>query len=126
MTTSFGAKLEQGNGSMEWLWCWRSKVDMPMLDEQEFAEIASLHTLGLQSVKEYRADTGVPLQDVPLAEHFQAMLARYEAITGFKETNPNAVWHHRLSLYGPPCKSCGKPLRSPRARLCGSCTAPRS
>jgi hypothetical protein len=51
---------------MEWLWCWRSKVDMPMLDEQEFAEIASLHTLGLQSVKEYRADTGVPLQDVPL------------------------------------------------------------
>jgi hypothetical protein len=99
---------------------------MPMLDEQEFAEIASLHTSGLQSVKEFRAKTGVPLQDVPLTDHFQAMLARYETITGFRETNPNAVWHHRLSLYGPPCKSCGKPLRSPKAKMCGSCMAPRS
>jgi hypothetical protein len=124
--TSFSAQLEQGNGSMEWLWCWRCKADMPMLDEQEFAEIASLHTLGLQSVKKYRADTEAPLQDVPLTEHFQAMLARYEAITGFKETNPNAVWHHRLSLYGPPCKSCGKPLRSPVASSCGDCMAPEA
>lgn len=109
---------------MKRLWCWRCKAEMPMLDEQEFAEIAPLHTQGLQSVKEYRENTGMPLEDVPLAEHFQPMLERYEAITGFRETNPNAVWHHRLSLYGPPCKNCGKPLRSPRARLCGSCMAP--
>jgi hypothetical protein len=111
---------------MKWLWCWRCKGDKPMLDEQEFAEIAPLHTLGLQSVKRFRATTGAQLQDVPLPEHYQAMLARYEAITGFKETNPNAVWHHRLSLYGPPCKSCGKPLRSSKAKMCGSCMAPRS
>lgn len=97
-----------------------------MLDEQKFAEIAPLHTLGLQSVKEYRASTGESLDDVPLAEHFHAMLVRYEAITGFEETNPNAVWHHRLSLHGPPCGSCGKPLRSPRAKICGSCMAPRT
>jgi hypothetical protein len=96
-----------------------------MLDEQEFAEIASLHTQGLQSVKEFRTKTGAPIQDVPLTDHFQAMLARYEAITGLQETNPNAVWHHRLSLYSPPCNRCGKPLRTPRARLCGSCMAPR-
>lgn len=110
---------------MKWLWCWRCKADMPMLDEQEFAEIAPLHTLGLQSVKDYRASTGVALADVPLAEHFHAMLVRYEAITGFRETNPNAVWHHRLSLYGPPCRRCGRPLRNPRAKLCGACMAPR-
>jgi hypothetical protein len=111
---------------MKRLWCWRCNADMPMLDEREFAGIAPLHTLGLQSVKEYRANTGAPLKNVPLTEHFQEMLAQYEAITGFKETNPNAVWHHRLSLYGPPCKSCGKPLRSPKAKLCGSCMAPIS
>lgn len=98
---------------------------MPMLDDQEFAEIVPLHTLGMESVKEYRAETGAPLVSVPLAECFEAMLTRYEAITGYKETNPNAVWHHRISLYGPPCTICGKPLRSPKAKLCGNCMAPK-
>ena len=110
---------------MQWLWCWRCKIEMPMLDEQEFAEIASLHRQGFQSVKVFRAETGAPLERVPLAKHFEAMLARYEQMTGHKETNPNAVWRHRLSLYGPPCGHCGRPLRSPQAKLCGSCMAPR-
>jgi len=97
-----------------------------MLDEQEYAEVASLFTQGTQAVKEYRTKTGAPLRSVPLAECYAAMLARYEAITGFKETNPNAVMHHRLSLYGPACTRCGRPLRTPEAKLCGSCMAPRS
>ena len=109
---------------MQWLWCWRCKSEMPMLDEQEFAEVIALFEPGARSVKKYRLETGAPFQSVPPAKHFEAMLTGYEAITGFKETNPNAVWHHRLSLYGPPCKKCGKPLRTPKARLCGSCMTP--
>jgi hypothetical protein len=96
-----------------------------MLDEQEFADVSRLHGDGIRSVKEYRERTGSPLQNVPMENHFASMLARYEAIMGFKETNPNAVLHHRLSLYGQPCAGCGKPLRTPKARLCGSCMAPR-
>lgn len=96
-----------------------------MLDEQEFAEIATLHGLGIQSVQQFRVETGAALKDVPLAERFNAMLRQYEDITGFRETNPSAVWHHRLSLYGPPCSHCGRPLRTPMANLCGSCMAPR-
>jgi hypothetical protein len=53
----------------------------------------------------------------------EAALARYFEITGFRETNPNAIWHHRLSLFGPPCASCGKLLRTPRAKLCAACGA---
>jgi hypothetical protein len=98
---------------------------MPMLDEQEYAEIASLFHAGMQSVKEYRKETGAPLKSVPLAERFAPMLSRYEAMTGYTETNANAVMHHRLSLYGPPCSRCGKPLRTPMAKICGSCMAPR-
>jgi len=97
---------------------------MPMLDEQEFAEIASLHRAGTQSVKDYRIETGAPLESVPLAEHFAPLLARYKAMTGYTEANPNAVMHHRLSLYGPPCSNCGRPLRTPKAKICGSCMSP--
>lgn len=96
-----------------------------MLDEQEYAEIASLYRAGMQSVKNYRNETGAPLKSVPFAEYYAPMLARYEAMTGYTETNHLAVMHHRLSLYGPPCTCCHKPLRSPRAKLCGSCMAPR-
>jgi hypothetical protein len=111
---------------MKLLWCWRCKAEIPMLDEEEFADVARLHSDGLRSVKEYRERTGSPLTSVPMEEHFAPMLARYEAITGYRETNHNVVMHHRLSLYGPPCVNCGKPLRTPKAKLCASCMSPRA
>ena len=98
-----------------------------MLDEREYAEMTSLYMQGMLFVKKYREETGASIQEaVPRSERYAEMLARYEAMTGFRETNPNAVMHHRLSLYGPPCNRCGRPLRTPRAKLCGSCMAPRS
>ena len=96
---------------------------MRMLDEREFHEVTALFKRGARSLKEYRERTGAPLKGLKLATYFEEMLMCYESITGFKETNPNAVWHHRLSLHGPPCRHCGKPLRSPQAKLCGNCMA---
>src|SRR5579863_8013642 len=110
---------------MKWLWCWRCKTEMPMLDEHEYAEIAALYSAGTQSVKDYRVRTGAALKDVPKAERFAPLLKRYKEITGYTATNENAVMHHRLSLYGPPCSKCAKPLRTPKAKICGSCMTPR-
>jgi hypothetical protein len=97
---------------MKRLWCWRCKAEMPMLDEAEFSMVASKRGAGVDG------DLG--------SGPYVAALAEYERITGYRETNFAAIWHHRLALFGPPCKSCGKPLRTPRAKLCGSCMTPVS
>jgi hypothetical protein len=58
-----------------------------------------------------------------LEDVYGPCLDAYERLTGFRETNPNAVMHHRLTTYGPPCRTCGKPLRTPRASKCMACGA---
>jgi hypothetical protein len=62
-----------------------------MLDEDEFKIVISKHgAKGTGSKAEIR-------------ERFYGPVPReYERITGFRETNANAIYHHRLSLYGPP------------------------
>jgi hypothetical protein len=81
-----------------------------MLDDDEYREVISHSEAGAGAIG--------------LQTKFGPMLAAYERITGFRETNPNAVFHHRLSEFGPPCRYCGKPLRTPKAKLCGSCMKP--
>jgi len=109
---------------VEMLWCWRCRDVMPMLDEQEWEAVQTAHRTARENVKEYRRATGTPLPSVPdsvRAAYYEPVLAEYEALTGFRETNPNAIWHHRIALYGPPCGECGKPLRTDKAKLCAAC-----
>lgn len=102
------------------LYCWRCDMVLPMLDEEEWAELAPLLVDPIKRIKSYREMHGVGLKDAH--DHaFDETLAFYNALTGFAETNVNALWHHRISLYGPPCTHCGKPLRTPRAKLCAAC-----
>jgi len=92
-----------------------------MLDEREYAALSEVHRQSILTVKEHRKASGVDLKDPTIQERMVPVLDAYEQLTGYRETNPNAVMHHRLSLYGPPCKRCGRPLRTPTAKLCGSC-----
>lgn len=78
-----------------------------MLDDDEYGRVMSLTAGGRPG------DSHEKL--------YGPMLAEYERITGYREMNPNAISHHRICDYGPPCSFCGKPLRTPRARICGSC-----
>ncbi|PJJ55011.1 zinc ribbon domain-containing protein [Hymenobacter chitinivorans] len=62
-----------------------------------------------------------PMELTGTARAWQPMLEMYRLLTGFVETNPNAVLHHSVELYGPPCPKCRKPLRTPEARFCAAC-----
>lgn len=105
------------------LYCWRCGTDILMLEEHEWEEVSGLLRKGLENVKEYRRIHGAPLHEVPKHTYDAGALNRYFEITGFRETNLDALWHHRLSLLGPQCDGCGKPLRTPRAKLCVECGA---
>jgi hypothetical protein len=79
-----------------------------MMDDEEFQRVSScLHRQGNTH-----------------EQIFGDFLREYERVTGRPETNPNAVFHHVLSKYGPPCEHCGRPLRTPRAKLCAACMKP--
>jgi hypothetical protein len=106
---------------MKIMWCWRCKTDVPMLDEDEFAEIAILYGESTAAVKEYRQRRGTSLADTPLQELFAPVCTGYERMTGAKEPDYGEILKHRISLYGPPCKRCHRPLRTPKAKLCGAC-----
>ena len=76
-------------------WCWRCQKHVAMLDDTEFKRVMSFNG--------------------------QEMLDEYFKVTGRRETNRSNIWHHHLSLYGPECQTCGKPLRSAEAYKCHEC-----
>lgn len=94
---------------MKWLWCWRCKAEMPMLDETEWVQIESLWKNGFK------------MTNTLIEARFRPMLEAYLQITGFHETNHLAILHHRISIYGNPCEGCGKVFRTPEAAFCAAC-----
>ena len=85
-----------------------------MLDDNEFKIAQELYQKG------FRALSG------SMKERFDPLLDWYFKYTGYKMTIPNAIMHHQLSLYGPPCENCGKPYRTEKATFCASCGNRRS
>ena len=85
-------------------------MDVPMLDENEFRIAYKLYEDGMKDVN--TADK---------QKRYGKLLAYYNELTGMKETEPNAIMHHRIALYGPLCKNCGKPYRTPTEEYCAAC-----
>jgi hypothetical protein len=81
-------------------------MDVPMLDDLEFQKAKELYSLGFKNTK---------------PDRFQPLLNYYRSLTGFNETEPAAIMHHQISQYGTLCEKCGKPYRTPLAKLCAAC-----
>jgi hypothetical protein len=87
-------------------------MQIPMLDEAEYRQAYALYREGMHNRE-------TPYQDTQ--QRFKKFLDYYFEITGFEETEPNAILHHRVAQYGPPCENCGKPYRTPVASFCAAC-----
>ncbi len=92
-----------------------------MLDDREFKKIARLFGGGMRASWLFRKRHGLPSGPLDADARFAPVRRRYEELTGWKNMHQNAIAHHRISLYGPPCRECGKPLRTPRASFCAAC-----
>jgi hypothetical protein len=97
---------------MKMLWCWRCRAEVPMLTDDEWRRVSALFHKG----------SG----DRPIDRMYSSALVEHERITGRHISNSNVLWDHIQSNYDPACDKCGKPLRTPRAELCGSCMHPRA
>lgn len=84
-------------------------MEVPMLDKKEFAIASELYSKGFK----------IALKD--RKERFKDLLEYYKSVTGFEETEPNAIMHHSVDQFGPDCKKCGKPYRTAKAKLCVVC-----
>lgn len=80
-----------------------------MLEDEEADSAQRLYS------RAFRSGTG------SIEDRFKPLLDYYELVTGWKETNPDAVIHHFERLYGPPCEHCGKPYRTKLASSCAAC-----
>src|SRR2546428_7461782 len=95
------------------LYCWRCRAEVPMLEEDEWEEILRCLREGVEQIKDYRSTNSLSFEEAKDQVYGHGALLRYQQITGSCESNPTVLWHHRLSLFGPPCTNCGKPLRTP-------------
>ncbi len=103
-----------------WHDCWRCRTKVPLLDESEWSEIAPLLTGFIKAIQTHREQHGSTIAEAR-AVVADTACAKFAQLTGFVETNVDAIWHHRRSLWGPPCAHCGQLLRTSKSRRCFSC-----
>jgi hypothetical protein len=85
-------------------------MEVEMLDEEEYLIANKLYVLGMKNISS-------PDRKI----RFKELLDYYKEVTGFEETEPNAIMHHRIAQYGPPCENCCKLYRTSKASFCAAC-----
>ena len=106
---------------MKLRWCWRCRRDVPMLDEVEYQQLDVVLSSCIRSIQHEREARGVSLEAIDLTAHYSPAVHLYMRLTGVALSDWEELRHHRDSLLGPDCGTCGRALRSPYARRCAEC-----
>lgn len=91
-----------------------------MLQQDEWQRIAPALSNMAEKIMAVRKQQGLDLEGATREAGREACDLFFE-LTGYRETNVNAIWHHRLADYGPECPQCGHLFRTPKASRCANC-----
>jgi hypothetical protein len=103
---------------MKVLHCWRCRVEIPMLEDDEWRIVQAPMRRAERAGTPARREPAPSSDEPPVDPIFQAGLDAYEQITAVRETVFAAMAHHIVGGYGPACHNCGRPLRTHQATLC--------
>lgn len=84
-------------------------MNISMLNTEESAIALDLYSKGIKTLNINRQD------------RFKKLLDYYNKLCNFEETEPNAIMHHAIDIYGADCENCGKPYRTKLASFCAAC-----
>ena len=105
------------------VYSWRFKRVATLLDESEYAPFEPLIELSIKQAIADRKSGGSPLIKKAVNETpaGRKALENYRKLTG--ETLSNVLAFHavRASNYGAECEQCGRPFRTPKAKICMEC-----
>ena len=102
------------------LYSFKLRRELPLLSDEEYRPIEQALANRIESIKAYRRLHGVSL--VQARQHARNdALDIYERLTGVRLSGPDGLYCVRLSSYGRICPQCGKPFRTPKAKLCAEC-----
>ena len=103
-----------------------------MLDEAEYVEVASLYSGAMKRPpKRLPSSSGnISLENASIEQRFALSVL----VCGTQQMDRHEKGMQRKCNHAPPllafrpspCRGCGKPLRTPSAKLCGSCMTPVS
>ena len=72
------------------IWCWRCKMEVPMLDEVEYAQVIHLYSEVIRGTKDLRREKSLSLGATSLHELFRFVCDRHEESAGVKNCHENA------------------------------------
>ena len=102
------------------LYSFKLKRELPLLSDEEYHLIGQALASRIKGINEYRLQHDVSLAEAKRHACDDA-LDYYERLTGVRLSDADELYWVRLSRYGRICPQCGKPFRTPRAKLCAEC-----
>src|SRR5262245_35239731 len=105
------------------VYCWRCGRFVRGLSELEYAEFEAVFAATKRSLNA-ALDRG-ELDDSRWEELRRPLEETCRRLSGEDVLEPSHLFKHRASRYGPPCRACGRNLRTPRASRCMACGSKR-
>lgn len=101
------------------VYCWRCGRFVRALSEWQYMMYDAQFAAAKRSLNE-ALDRG-ELDEARRSEILRPLREECRRLSGEEGLEPSHLYKHRAILYGPPCRRCGRNLRTPQAGRCMAC-----